>query len=59
MTRADAAGARTTPGIVLLTADTPDVSSTDIRAHASRNASLTGLVTEPVEQYIRRHGLYV
>lgn len=59
MTSADAVGARPTPGIVLLTADTPDVSSTDIRARASRGASLTGLVTEPVEQYIRRHGLYV
>ena len=52
-------GTRTTPGIVLLAADTPDVSSTDIRARVARGASLTGLVTEPVEQYIRRHGLYV
>lgn len=52
-------GTRTTPGIVLLGADTPDVSSTDIRARAARGAALTGLVTEPVEQYIRRHGLYV
>ena len=52
-------GARTTPGIVLLSATTPDVSSTDIRARVARGASLTGLVTEPVEQYIRRHGLYV
>lgn len=50
--------ARATPGIVLLSADTPDVSSTDIRARAARGASLTGLVTEPVEQYIRRHRLY-
>ncbi|MCC6990912.1 MAG: nicotinate-nucleotide adenylyltransferase [Acidobacteria bacterium] len=52
-------GTRATPGIVLLAADTPDVSSTDIRARAARGVSLTGLVTEPVEQYIRRHGLYV
>jgi nicotinate-nucleotide adenylyltransferase len=59
MVAAGDVGARTTPGIVLLTADTPDVSSTDIRARAARRASLSGLVTEPVEQYIRRHGLYV
>jgi nicotinate-nucleotide adenylyltransferase len=52
-------GTRTTPGIVLLAADTPDVSSTDIRARVARGASLSGLVAEPVEQYIRRHGLYV
>lgn len=52
-------GTRTTPGIVLLNAATPDVSSTEIRARAARGASLAGLVTEPVEQYIRRHGLYV
>ncbi len=51
-------GARRTPGIVLLNAATPDVSSTDIRARAARGASLSGLVTEPVEQYIRRHRLY-
>ena len=49
---------RTTPGIVLLNADTPDISSTDIRARAARGVSLTGLVTGPVEQYIRRHRLY-
>jgi nicotinate-nucleotide adenylyltransferase len=59
MTTADEIGARATPGIVLLAADTPNVSSTDIRARAAGGASLTGLVTEPVEQYIRRHGLYV
>lgn len=52
-------GTRTASGIVLLAADTPDVSSTDIRARVARGASLTGLVTEPVERYIRRHGLYV
>lgn len=59
MVTADGIHARATPGIVLLHAGTPDVSSTDIRARAARGASLTGLVTEPVEQYIRRHGLYV
>ncbi len=58
MTTAAAVAARTTPGIVLLPAATPDVSSTAIRARAVRGEQLTGLVTEPVEQYIRRHGLY-
>lgn len=49
---------RTTTGIVPLAADTPDVSSTAIRARAARGGSLTDLVTEPVGRYIRRHGLY-
>lgn len=49
---------RVTTGIVPLAATTPDVSSTAIRARAARGESLHGLVTEPVERYIRRHGLY-
>jgi nicotinate-nucleotide adenylyltransferase len=44
--------------IVPLAAATPDVSSTGIRARAARGGALDGLVTEPVERYIRRHGLY-
>ncbi len=56
-TAGDVAG-RSTPGIVLLATATPDVSSTAIRERAARNEPLAGLVTEPVEQYIRRHGLY-
>lgn len=44
--------------VVLLEAATPDVSSTMIRDRAARGASLTGLVTAPVAQYIQRHGLY-
>jgi nicotinate-nucleotide adenylyltransferase len=58
LTTTDAVSSRATPGIVLVTATTPDVSSTDIRARAARGDSLAGLVPEPVEQYIRRHGLY-
>lgn len=50
--------ARTTPGIALLNAPTPDVSSTDIRMRACDGHSLSGLVPAPVERYIRRHGLY-
>lgn len=50
-----------TPGtaVVLVEAATPDVSSTVIRARAARGFSLAGLVPPRVEQYIRRHGLYV
>ena len=44
--------------VVLLETATPDVSSTMIRDRAARGASLTGLVTAPVAQYIQRHGLY-
>lgn len=58
LTTIDEVAARSTPGVVLLPAVTPDVSSTDIRARAARGDTLAGLVTEPVEQYIRRHGLY-
>ncbi|MGE0812247.1 MAG: nicotinate-nucleotide adenylyltransferase [Vicinamibacterales bacterium] len=53
-----AAGGRGTTGIVLVDAATPGVSSTDIRERAARGEPLAGLVTEPVERYIRRHGLY-
>lgn len=49
---------RGTPGIALLHTPTPDVSSTDIRARTAAGRSLSGLVPVPVEQYIRRHGLY-
>ena len=45
--------------IVLVDAATPDVSSTVIRARAARGYSLAGLVPPRIEQYIRRHGLYV
>lgn len=55
---ADALLVRDTPGITVLDVATPDVSSTDIRTRAAAGAPLHGLVPEPVEQYIRRHGLY-
>jgi nicotinate-nucleotide adenylyltransferase len=45
-------------GVVMLAGATPDVSSTDIRARAARGETLRGLVSAPVERYIRRHGLY-
>ncbi len=50
--------ARAIPGVALLHAETPDVSSTDIRTRAATGRALSGLVTASVEQYIRRHGLY-
>lgn len=53
-----ALAARPTPGIALLNAQTPHVSSTDIRARAAAGQTLSGLVSAPVERYIRRHGLY-
>jgi nicotinate-nucleotide adenylyltransferase len=46
------------PRILLVTADTPDISSTAVRALAREGASLEGLVTPGVERHIRRHGLY-
>ena len=58
VTPAAALTSRARPGVVLLNAHTPDVSSTDIRARASDGRSLSGLVPAPVERYIRRHGLY-
>ena len=58
VTSAAALPGRNTPGVALLTAETPDVSSTDIRARAVDGRSLSGLVPAPVERYIRRHGLY-
>ncbi len=58
LTSAEALPGRTTPGVALLTAQTPDVSSTNIRARAADGLSLSGLVPAAVERYIRRHGLY-
>lgn len=46
------------PSILLVGANTPDVSSTDIRGRAARGASLDGLVPHVVARYIADHGLY-
>ena len=46
------------PAVFLLDAQTPDVSSTDIRARLRAGASVLGLVPEAVERHIRQHRLY-
>lgn len=47
-----------TPGVFLVPAATPDVSSTGIRARAATSEPLTGLVPPEVERHILRHRLY-
>jgi nicotinate-nucleotide adenylyltransferase len=46
------------PRIFLIEAETPDVSSTEIRARARSGHPLDDLVPAPVAAYIRRHALY-
>lgn len=46
------------PCVFLVHAETPDVSSTEVRALAAEGASLAGLVPAEVERHIRRHRLY-
>jgi nicotinate-nucleotide adenylyltransferase len=53
----DAATARD-PSIFLLSAATPDVSSTMVRERIRRGDSIHGLVPPLVESHIRQHGLY-
>ena len=47
-----------TPLIVLIEADTPDVSSTEIRRRARQGESLEGFVPPAVAAYISHHHLY-
>jgi nicotinate-nucleotide adenylyltransferase len=47
-----------TPGVVLIDAPTADVSSTDIRARLTAGASISGMVPEAVEVYIRHRRIY-
>jgi nicotinate-nucleotide adenylyltransferase len=44
--------------IILVAAETPDVSSTAIRARAARREALDGLVPPAVSAYISQHDLY-
>ena len=47
------------PTVLSVEANTPDVSSTDIRRRVGAGASLDGLVPPSVAGHIRRHHLYV
>lgn len=46
------------PSIFLINADTPDVSSTDVRRRAAAGEPLAGLVPDAVAGYIAEHQLY-
>ena len=45
--------------VILVEANTPDVSSTDIRRRARAGETISGLVPESVARYIRAHHLYL
>ena len=45
--------------IVLVDAETPDISSTDVRRRLSRGESVSGLLCPAVERHIARHHLYL
>jgi nicotinate-nucleotide adenylyltransferase len=47
-----------TPRVIPIEAQTPDVSSTDIRARAGRGEPIDDLVPAAVAAYIHQHGLY-
>jgi nicotinate-nucleotide adenylyltransferase len=51
-------GDSATPRVIAIHAPTPDVSSTEIRARASRGEPLEDLVPSAVASYIREHRLY-
>ena len=46
------------PSILLIDANTPDVSSTTVRDRLRSGESISGLVPAAVERHIRQHGLY-
>jgi nicotinate-nucleotide adenylyltransferase len=48
----------TSPRIILIEAETPDVSSTEIRRRVGAGEPLDGLVPAPVAAYIAQHSLY-
>jgi nicotinate-nucleotide adenylyltransferase len=55
---AHASTAATEPSIILIDADTADVSSTAIRQACADGRPLTGMVGASVQQHIEQHGLY-
>lgn len=58
MTRDPAAATRERTGIFLVEANTPDVSSTEVRRRIGAREPLGGLVAPAVEAHIVRQGLY-
>jgi nicotinic acid mononucleotide adenylyltransferase len=46
------------PSILLIDAETADVSSTEIRRRFAQGQPLGGRVPDSIERYARRHGLY-
>ena len=48
----------TTTGIALVPAETPDISSTEIRRRAAAGESVAPFVPDAVAAHIARHGLY-
>ena len=56
--RPPSAAAETTPQIILLDCETPDVSSTEIRRRRAEQRPVDDLVVPAVARYIERHGLY-
>ena len=59
MISADALDRATTTRIILVDCQTPDVSSTAIRARARRGESLDGMVSPAVAAYISQNALYL
>lgn len=59
MIAASEAMTATSPGIVVIPAETADVSSTTIRSRQARGEPLDGLVPSAVAGHIRQHGLYL
>jgi nicotinate-nucleotide adenylyltransferase len=49
---------QTEPSIILIHAETADVSSTAIRRHRAEGRPVTGMVDPGVQQHIEQHGLY-
>jgi nicotinate-nucleotide adenylyltransferase len=46
------------PAVFTIEADTPNISSTDIRARLAARQPIDDLVPPPLAQYIQNHGLY-